>query len=352
MVFFDVFNAIARREHTLAGDDRAGIWARAKARRAQRSYLRSHWRLLILAAALVLAPFLVAVFFASPGFQRRFLVGTGLIAAGSLVAFWVVLVTGTAPLMMGSTAEQWTASELRPLRRGGWLLVNHFILSVGDIDHVLLGPPGAFAIETKWSAEAWNLTKPDERIYRAVSQAEESARDFRLWQPVKQAGVGTVRPLVVLWGSYAASLSEVDSASVNGVPVIAGLSLGRWFQNLNGDSLNPETLEQAWSAIDRHARTRDTADDKRQPVPISVQRLVITSSLTAAGGALGLLAAAKLLSLIGSLYVWVPACLVLMGAAVPIGRWKPARYPALAWQAAVFATLVLAAAVVGVHIVV
>jgi len=216
----------------------------------------------------------------------------------------------------------------------------------------LLGSPGAFAIKTKWSAEAWNLTKPDERIYRAVSQAEESARDFRLWQPVKQAGVGTVRPLVVLWGSYAASLSEVDSASVNGVPVIAGLSLGRWFQNLNGDSLNPETLEQAWSAIDRHARTRDTADDKRQPVPISVQRLVITSSLTAAGGALGLLAAAKLLSLIGSLYVWVPACLVLMGAAVPIGRWKPARHPALAWQAAVFATLVLAAAVVGVHIVV
>jgi len=347
MVFFDVFTPIARRERTLAGDDRAGIWARAKARKAQRSYLRSHWRLLILAVALVLAPFLLAVPFAAPGFERGFLVGAGLIVSGSVVAFWVVLVTGTASMMMGATAEQWTASELRPLRRGGWCLVNHFSLSEGDIDHVLLGPRGAFAIETKWSAEEWNLTKPDERIYRAVRQAQESARHLRLWQPVKGAGVCTVRPLVVLWGTYAASLSEVDSASVDGVPVIAGLSLGRWFQGVNADNLNPETLEQAWSAIDRHARTRDAADDKRQQVPISVQRLVITASLTAAGGALGLLTAARLLSLIGSLYFWVPACLVLMGAAVPIGRWKAARYPALAWQAGVFVTLVLAAVVVG-----
>jgi hypothetical protein len=35
---------------------------------------------------------------------------------------------------MGATAEQWTASELRPLRRSGWRLINHYLLR-SEIDH-------------------------------------------------------------------------------------------------------------------------------------------------------------------------------------------------------------------------
>lgn len=64
----------------------------------------------------------------------------------------LVLLSGTAPLMMGELAEQWTAQELRPLTKHGWRLVNHFGLGYGGQDHVLVGPGGVVLLETKSSA--------------------------------------------------------------------------------------------------------------------------------------------------------------------------------------------------------
>jgi hypothetical protein len=63
--------------------------------------------------------------------------------------------TGTASTMMGDTAEQWTAQELRPLSKDGWRLINHFGLTSDDIDHLLIGPGGVFVLETKWSSTDW-----------------------------------------------------------------------------------------------------------------------------------------------------------------------------------------------------
>jgi hypothetical protein len=57
---------------------------------------------------------------------------------------WTVQVTGTGPVMISDQAEQWTAAELRKLRRHGWRVVNHFLLRNDDIDHVLTGPGGAY----------------------------------------------------------------------------------------------------------------------------------------------------------------------------------------------------------------
>lgn len=84
-------------------------------------------------------------------------------------------------------------------------------------------------------------------------------------------------------------------------------------------------MEQVWTALDRQARRRDSADSAA--LPPSAAHLVIRALLVVTVGKLGVLAGAQLLELVGSLYAWVPGCLLLAAAAVPLGRYQPARLP-------------------------
>jgi hypothetical protein len=61
-----------------------------------------------------------------PPFARGLVLGAGITAVLGIEAFLVVQATGTAPVMAGDDAEQWSAQELRWLRRHRWRLVNHF----------------------------------------------------------------------------------------------------------------------------------------------------------------------------------------------------------------------------------
>jgi hypothetical protein len=79
--------------------------------------------------------------------MRAFLAGVLCTSAVAILVFWVVLASGSVPMMMGETAEQWTAAELRRIPGAGWRLVNGVRLGRGDIDHVLVGPGGLFVVE-------------------------------------------------------------------------------------------------------------------------------------------------------------------------------------------------------------
>lgn len=81
-------------------------------------------------------------------------------AIGALLAsaaWWVYAMMletgGIASKRSGITAEEWTADELRKLRREGWTVVNHVMLVHADVDHVVLGPGGFLAIETKFRSD-------------------------------------------------------------------------------------------------------------------------------------------------------------------------------------------------------
>jgi Nuclease-related domain len=131
---------------------------------------------------------MLALPFVDSGFVRGLLTGVVFTAVVGSLAFWVVQVTGTASVMMGDLGEQWTASELRRLRRDGWRVVNHVRLSAWDIDHVLVGPGGVFAVETKWSATAWRFDPFEDRILAAVRQARENAKRLGLWTDLRSLG--------------------------------------------------------------------------------------------------------------------------------------------------------------------
>jgi len=82
----------------------------------------------------------------------------------------------------------WTASELQRLRKHGWLIVNGLALEGRDIDHVLVGPGGVVVVESKWSADGWDLSMPDRALAKAVDQVVDNVRSLRLWTAVKASG--------------------------------------------------------------------------------------------------------------------------------------------------------------------
>ena len=130
----------ASQARRLASDTRAGVWARGKARREQRRFLKRKWRLFTGALLTWFALVAAAAAFMPGDLLRGMVIGAGAVAGPTGIWVLVIQLTGTASTMMGDTAEQWTAQELRPLSKDGWRLINHFGLTGDDLDHLLVGP--------------------------------------------------------------------------------------------------------------------------------------------------------------------------------------------------------------------
>src|SRR3954453_4413988 len=152
----------AWRRRELASDQRTGAWSRSRTRDAHLRVIRRTRKLLL---AIGVGPGALGgpcLWFIPNEAVRTYTAGLLTATILGLLAFQVTQMAGTTSAMMGEIAEQWTAQELRKLRRHGWRIVNHLMLRTWDIDHVLVGPGGIFAVETKWSSRPWQLEPPDE----------------------------------------------------------------------------------------------------------------------------------------------------------------------------------------------
>ena len=330
------------RERALAGDQRAGRWARAKARRAQYAYVRASWRRLSLVVAGALAAPLGMLPLVPSGFARGLMVGTSTTAVAGLVSFWVVQATGTAPTMMGDQGERWTAQQLRRMRRQGWRVVNHVTLRQWDIDHVLVGPGGAYAIETKWSATPWKTSPPERRVAGACEQVSANSRDLTLW--LRRLGLGAVEPVVFLWGSGTRNLPAVQPVT-NGprmVSVVSGPSAASWLATLPTDRLQPDQILAAWRALDKQCKVRDPAEAAEAPLPLSVSDVAIRGSMAVAVASIAFFVAASLLARGLSPRWWLPALGVLVLPSAAVLRWSNrGRYVAHAWLAGLMLSVLL-----------
>lgn len=332
------------RERALAGDQRAGRWARAKARRAQYDYLRASWRRLSLVVAGALAAPLGMLPLLPGGFARGLMVGTSTTAVAGLVSFWVVQATGTAPTMMGDQGEQWTAQQLRRMRRRGWRVVNHVTLRHWDIDHVLVGPGGAYAIETKWSATPWRTSPPERRIAEACGQVFANSRDLTLW--LRRHGLGAVEPVVFLWGSGTKDLPAVQRvvAGPRGVSVVSGPSAASWLATLPTDRLQPDQVLRAWHALDKQCQVRDPAEADAGPLPLSVTDVATRGFFAVAVASIAFLVAASLVARGLSPHWWLPTLGVLVLPGVAVLRWSSrGRYVAHGWLAGLALSVLLIA---------
>lgn len=123
----------------------------------------------------------------------------GTLTVGFLV--WIVAEeSGAMRAKHGALGEQNTAKQLARLQRQGWHVRHDVLFDRFNVDHILVGPGGVFAVETKSTSGHWNFTAShlDPVAADALRQARAGARKIRLL--LSPIGEFPVRPLLVCWG--------------------------------------------------------------------------------------------------------------------------------------------------------
>jgi len=146
----------------------------------------------------------------------------------------------------------------------------------------------------------------------------------------------------MLWGSGTDQLlAPPGGLQISGVAVVPGPAAQRWRDSLPEQVLlTPAQVETAWQALDRHTRLRDQRDP--EPLPPSVGQVAGTAGATVGCALLAFAAAAGLLTLLGSVYVWTPVCLGLVALGQPLRRRRRSRLAALGWQTGLVGMLTVA----------
>ena len=320
---------------------------RAEAWRRELSLVRARWAYLVGGTAVTAAATAGLAFLVPAGFARGLVVGALGTAFIALTVIMIMQATGTASTRMGATAEQWTASELRQLRRKGWHLINHYLLGA-EIDHLLVGPAGVIVVETKWRRDMWKPSKlaADPRLREALERVSESARSVRLWIGAERNGI-PVRPVLFLWQGEPLrpdELPQVGYEVIDGVTIIRGRQSARnWLARVAAAdaTLTREVIDGIATTARDHLKTRDDREAQQHPLLPSVERLYwigLGCVLAAAGG---ISAVTEPLS--RGLH-WL--AFIVAGAALTAGvlarRFERIRLMADAWLAGVGGTSLLA----------
>lgn len=198
--------------------------------------------------------------------------GTWLVAPRFAVPLWGVLpamclcvvgaawdqLAGTYHLVCGRDAERWTSRELRKRSPRGWHVVDWIPFGDRDVDHVLVGPGGVYAVETKYTDSYTDL-----RLGRGqrdaedwASQAQRNARSVRLRLGADGIEVD-VSPLVVVWGA------DVSGTPVSplGAPVLRGQELRAAAWRDPRARLSREEVRSVVDILTQH-RKRRIEDDR------------------------------------------------------------------------------------------
>ena len=192
-----------------------------------------------------------------PNPENWFLAGAVVCCAPWTIALVVRDELGLSGMAMGGAAEERTSRELRRFARvesragRTWHVLDHVLMDGYDIDHVLIGPGGVFALETKWSAGGWADPWPPDRLEKAANQAHENARHVKsLLRAESHRSDVAVDPLVVLWPSRPAGLRLPEQ-------VVFGNMLKESCSALESERLDSNTVTGAAYAIGAYMRRRD-----------------------------------------------------------------------------------------------
>ncbi len=332
----------AWRRRELASDQRTGAWSRGRTRDAHLRVIRRTWKLLLVVGGAAGALGGACLWFIPNAAVRTYTAGLLTATILGFLAFQVTQMAGTSGAMMGEIAEQWTAQELRKLKRRGWRVVNHLMLRTWDIDHVLVGPGGIFAIETKWSSRPWELDPPEDRVVAAVRNTKANARDLSLWQPIRATGAGQAQGVLVLWGGGENADGSSRSRTLDGVIVVPARAIDAWRDALPALGLDASQVEACWQALEHQVGVRDSRDG---PPPDSALTILIRYFAVFAAALIGFVATADLLAFVDSYAWWPVVYLITLGSGFVALRIVALRRYAAGWLAGVLTTVVAAAVI-------
>lgn len=182
-------------------------------------------------------------------------------------------------LRLGYEAELAVGQELNDLGRIGYRAYHDLPVDerAFNIDHVLVGPAGVFAVETKGrpkpetgnaGRDAWEvhydgdtLQFPGWHERKPLRQAVAASDWLRDWLTSSVGDRVVVQPLLVLPGWY------VKRTAGKGFPVLSGRQIGSYFSKLRRDArMSDEMIKRIAHQLDQRCRDvepRAYAKDKK-----------------------------------------------------------------------------------------
>ena len=182
------------------------------------------------------------------------------------VAFAVVLwVRDTPPQYLenwatGAEGERKTERALRKLAKSGWIVLHDLPGRRGNIDHVVVGPPGLFVLDSKAPSGALEVRGGRLVADRLGIDALRYTRDFggrvagtahELWIDLggRRAGIPRVRGVAVVWGKLSAATSNDRFALVPGTEIADWLAA-------HPATLTPDAVHRLAAAVETLAAER------------------------------------------------------------------------------------------------
>ena len=167
-------------------------------------------------------------------------------------------------LQLGIEAEIATAEELnRLMQLGFWVFHDCPGDKQFNIDHVVVGPTGVFAVETKGRAKRSGRGVSDGHIVRydgqvlrfpgwsetaVLKQAHRNAKWLQRWLTSAVGEFIAVRPIVVLPGWY------VDSANPGTIPVLNEKQAANYCGRPGNSQLSGKQIRQIAHQLDQRCR--------------------------------------------------------------------------------------------------
>jgi len=167
-------------------------------------------------------------------------------------------------LGLGLDAELAVGQELNHLMREGYWVYHDFPADEFNIDHVLIGPSGVFAVETKGRAKPLRKDGSAERevIYdgevlhfphmkeqKPLKQAEAQAKWLERWLTSAVGEPVAVTPVLAVPGWF------IKQTQRKGIPVINGKNPNAFFAKFVNTSLSEKLQRQIVHQIDSRCRT-------------------------------------------------------------------------------------------------
>jgi hypothetical protein len=171
----------------------------------------------------------------------------------------------------GRDGERRTERELRSLEGTGWVVAHDLDSSRGNLDHVVVGPGGAFLLETK--ALQGKVVFDDDGML--VRRSQDRRDDWRPAVPYSRTakgrafetqrrliadGIRWVQPVVVLWSDFPDGVRDVD-----GVTFLHGDRLAAWL-HVRSRCLPDAAIGRAGATLKRLEDAAMTADVTVVPV--------------------------------------------------------------------------------------
>lgn len=191
----------------------------------------------------------------------------GALVTAFVAAVWLMylMTSGAVYELGGAWGEDNTRTELNSARRRGliWGAVHNIEVAGVDIDHLVLAPAGAIAMDSKWhfgELQRWALDRDVARAVEGAGKAASVLRSAHVRAPMK------VTPVVVVWGRGQRELPD-EGIEHDGVWVVAGADLKRWLDGVRRGPVAEDNALRVLRALGKFADERRGRRPLPQPRP-------------------------------------------------------------------------------------